>query len=176
MNNKRKEKNKMSIKKYVSYDRLGLYDENIKDVIITKASTALALSRQYTDNKIGELSSIDTSNIYTKTEVDAALSDKSDISHNHDEKYDALGSANTSLEESKSYTDIQIASEASARNTVVSSSINTHNTSTSAHNDIRMLIDALREEIEKQKDNINEVISTTQPESQNVGECWMQPY
>lgn len=167
----------MSIKEYISYDRLRLYDTNIKNEIITKASTALALSRQYTDNKIEELSkdlpSIDTSNIYTKTEVDAALSDKSDISHNHDDKYDAKGSANTSLEESKSYTDVQIANEASARNAVVSSSINTHNASASAHNDIRLLIETLREEM---KGCVNEVISMTEPDNQNTGDYWMQSY
>ena len=163
-------------KTYISYDRLGLYDENIKNVIITKASTALALSRQYTDNKIAEIPGIDTSNIYTKTEVDAALSDKSDVSHNHDDKYDAKGSAETSLEASKSYTDVQIANEASARNTVVSSSINTHNTSTSAHEDIRALIDALRVDIEKKNNSVNEIISETEPTDQSVGDYWMLAY
>jgi hypothetical protein len=166
----------MSTIKYISYDRLGLYDENIKNVILTRASTALALSRQYTDDKIEEVAGIDTSNIYTKTEVDTALSDKSDISHDHDDKYDEKGSANTSLEESKRYTDVQIASEASTRNTVISSSINTHNISTSAHNDIRLLIDALRTDVDKQKNSVNEVISTAEPSDQSVGDYWMLAY
>ena len=166
----------MSTMKIVSYDRLGLYDENIKNVIITKASTALALSRQYTDNKFEEVIGIDTSNIYTKTEVDTALSDKSDINHDHDDKYDIKGSADTVLKEAKSYTDTQVASEASARNTVVSSSINAHNISTSAHNDIRELINELRTDVDKQANSVNEVISTTEPVGQAVGDCWMLAY
>lgn len=167
----------MSAMKIVSYDRLGLYDENIKNVIINKASTALALSRQYTDNKIEEVAGIDTSNIYTKTEVDTALSDKSDISHTHDDRYDEKGSASVSLEESKKYTDAQVANEATARNTVISSTINTHNESTSAHNDIREQIRLLLVEVETQKSNsVNEIVSTTEPSSQSVGDYWMMEY
>lgn len=54
-----------------------------------------------------------------------ALNGKSDSTHNHDEDYDALGSANTALTSARSYVDNEIS---------------THNTSTSAHNDIRALI------------------------------------
>ena len=168
----------MSTMKIVSYDRLGLYDENIKNVIINNASTALALSRQYTDNKVKEIAGIDPSNIYTKTEVDAALSEKSEVDHNHDSIYDALGSAEISLGESKSYTDTQIASEASARNVVISSSINTHNTSTSAHSDIRTSINNLQTEVDNKSDvnHTHEIFSTSEPSGQNIGDYWMMEY
>ena len=190
----------MSIKTYVSYDRLSLYDANIKHEIITKASTALALSRQYTDDKIEKISSIDADNIYTKTEVDAALSDKSDINHNHDEKYDVLGSANKALEDANTYTDEKISDLVTT--TVMDDKISTHNTSTSAHNDIRKsitdltiklnnfldvddttvelseilsMIDTLQSDIDKQKNNVNEVVSSEEP-TQNEGDYWMLDY
>ena len=150
--------------KIISYDRLGLYDENIKNVIITQASTALALARKYTDDKIDEVAEIDTSNIYTKPEVDAALSDKSDANHNHDEKYDTLGSANKALEDANIYTDSKISDLVST--TALDSKISTHNTSTSAHNDIRTLISDLTIKLnnfldvdDATKDQLSEVIT-----------------
>lgn len=192
----------MSTKKYISYDGLGLYDENIKSVIITKASTALTLAKRYTDEKIEEVSGIDTSNIYTKTEVDKALSDKSDANHNHDEKYDVLGSADKALEDANAYTDTKISELAS--NTVIDDKISIHNTSTSAHNDIRKsitdltnklnnfldvddtsvdqlseilsIIETLKSDVDNQKNNVNEVISSEEPTNQNAGDCWMLAY
>ena len=43
--------------------------------------------------------------IYSSSEVDAALADKSDISHNHDSVYDVKGAANTALASAKTYAD-----------------------------------------------------------------------
>ena len=40
-----------------------------------------------------------------KSDVDTALASKSDLTHNHDSKYDAKGSANVALDTSKTYTD-----------------------------------------------------------------------
>ena len=168
----------MSTKKIISYNNLGLYDENIKNVIITQASTALALARKYTDGKIEEIPSVDTSDIYTKTEVDAALSDKSDINHNHDNEYDVLGSANKALEDANAYTDLKISDLATT--TVMDDKIDTHNTSTSAHNDIRTLINELQTEVEsavnKCNGSINEVVSATEPDDQNIGDYWLVEY
>ena len=76
-----------------------------------------------------------------KEYADTVASGKSDTSHNHDNLYDALGSAADSLAESKSYTDTKVANLASA--STVDTKISTHNTSTSAHNDIRDLITGL---------------------------------
>lgn len=78
---------------------------------------------------------------YTEAEIDAKLLSKSDSTHNHDDKYDAKNSASTALDSAKSYTDTKVANLASA--TTVDTKISTHNTSTSAHNDIRDLITGL---------------------------------
>lgn len=75
---------------------------------------------------------------YTETEVDTLLSSKSDTTHNHDSAYDIKGSANTALDSAKSYTDSKTSGLAST--STVETNISTHNTSDSAHNDIRDLI------------------------------------
>lgn len=73
--------------------------------------------------------------------ITSALSNKSDISHNHKNDYDAIGSASTALDSAKSYTDTKVYGLAST--SVVDNKISSHNTSTSAHNDIRDLITGL---------------------------------
>ena len=78
---------------------------------------------------------------YTETEIDAKLAGKSDSTHNHDSAYDAKGSAADSLASAKSYTDTKTANLAST--STVDTKISTHNTSTSAHSDIRDLITGL---------------------------------
>lgn len=55
--------------------------------------------------------------------------------------YETKTDAQTKLDEAKSYTDTKTSGLAST--TVVDNKISTHNTSTSAHNDIRILIDGL---------------------------------
>lgn len=86
----------------------------------TKANNALASAKEYTDT---------------------AVSEKADANHNHDEDYDVKGSADTALSSAKSYTDTKTADLAST--STVDSKISTHNTSTSAHNDIREMITSL---------------------------------
>lgn len=73
-----------------------------------------------------------------KTYTDIVASGKSDSNHNHDSDYDVIGSASESLILAKSYTDSKVANLTST--TVVDNKISSHNTSTSAHNDIRELI------------------------------------
>ena len=46
--------------------------------------------------------------VYSKSEVDSALSGKAASSHNHDTKYDAKGAAASALESANDYTDEQI--------------------------------------------------------------------
>jgi hypothetical protein len=58
---------------------------------------------------------------YTKGEVDSALSGKASDTHNHDDKYDAKNTA--------------------------SNAVSSHNTNTSAHNDIRLLISELSSKV-----------------------------
>lgn len=82
---------------------------------------------------------------YTQTQIDTKLQSKAEASHNHDDKYDVKGAsstaANTALESAKSYTDTKVSNLVSS--TTVDNKISTHNTSTSAHSDIRDLITGL---------------------------------
>lgn len=75
---------------------------------------------------------------YTETEVDALLEGKSDSNHNHNSVYDAKGSADDALASAKEYTNTKTSGLASTA--TVENAISTHSTSTSAHNDIRVLI------------------------------------
>lgn len=84
--------------KFMSHDNVILYDENIKKVIDAKDFETLESAKQYTDEKVKEVTGFDPSDLYTKIEVDEALEKKSDIDHNHDEKYDAFGSAQEVLD------------------------------------------------------------------------------
>lgn len=71
--------------------------------------------------------------------VDSIGAAKSD--HNHDDDYDTLGAADTALDSAKSYTDTKTSGLAST--STVDSKFSAHNTSTSAHSDIRVLISDL---------------------------------
>ena len=82
---------------------------------------------------------------YPREEIDIKLATKLDASHNHDDDYDALGSADIALDSAKEYTDIKTADLAST--SVVDNKISTHNTTTDAHNDIRVLISDLTTKI-----------------------------
>lgn len=75
------------------------------------------------------------------TYVDNAVSGKADADHNHDSDYDAKGAADTALASAKSYADSKVSGLASTSS--VTSAISTHNTSATAHSDIRDLISAL---------------------------------
>ena len=75
---------------------------------------------------------------YTETEIDTKLASKSDTTHKHDSAYDAKGSADDALSSAKEYTDAKTSGLASTA--TVENAISTHSTSTSAHNDIRVLI------------------------------------
>lgn len=76
-----------------------------------------------------------------KTYADTIASGKADNTHNHDTAYDAKGSASDALDTAKDYTDTKTANLAST--STVDTKISTHNTSTSAHSDIRDLITGL---------------------------------
>lgn len=73
--------------------------------------------------------------------LETAIDGKAASDHNHDDVYDAAGSANAALDSAKSYTDTAVSGLASTAS--VTNAINAHNTSTEAHNDIRILISDL---------------------------------
>lgn len=72
----------------------------------------------------------------TAADIGAATS-----GHNHDDKYDAKGAADTALASAKEYTNTKTSGMATT--TVVDNKISTHNTSSTAHSDIRSLISDL---------------------------------
>lgn len=79
---------------------------------------------------------------YTETEIDTALANKSDADHTHDMSvYETKENSQLKLDEAKAYTDTKTSGLASVSS--VTTAINTHNTSSSAHSDIRDLITGL---------------------------------
>lgn len=116
----------------------------IRGIANDEANTALESAKDYTDSVASgkaNASHIHDDRYYTETEVDTKLNEKSDKTHNHDSAYDAKGAAADSLASAKSYTDTKTANLAST--STVDTKISTHNTSTSAHSDIRDLITGL---------------------------------
>jgi hypothetical protein len=111
--------------------------------------------RKYTDNAADTKADLDHAHdnrYYTETEIDTKLSEaknytdtvasgKADSNHNHDKNYDTKGSADAALASAQTYTDTKVSGLAST--STVDTKISTHNTSTAAHNDIRVLIAGL---------------------------------
>lgn len=108
--------------------------------------------RYYTEAEINDkLSNINTdisdintniSDINTSLiDINVTISKKVDIDHNHDDLYDAKGSADTALNSAKSYTDTKVSDLIAG--TDVDNKISTHDTSSSAHSDIRELVSDL---------------------------------
>lgn len=126
------------------YDReleAGTIDEN---ALYLTPDEMTDLSKYATVEQLEEKADVDHTHddlYYTEIEVDGLLSSKSDTSHTHDNLYDAKGSAETALDTAKSYTDTKTSGLASTSS--VDTKISIHNTSTSAHNDIRDLITEL---------------------------------
>lgn len=77
----------------------------------------------------------------SKKYTDTVAEGKSDVGHNHDSAYDSKGSAADSLASANEYTNNKTKDLASI--TVVDNKITAHDVSTSAHNDIRVLISDL---------------------------------
>ena len=72
----------------------------------------------------------------------AALGGKSNVGHNHDDLYDTTGSADAALNAAKEYTNTKTENIITASD--VDTKVLTHNTSDAAHNDIRVLINDLK--------------------------------
>lgn len=98
------------------------------------------------------------------TYVDEQFTTKADADHDHDNAYDVKGAASEALDEAKSYADTKTSNMATT--TVVDNKITTHNTSTTAHSDIRDLISALTTEVtsflnvdDETRDQLSEVLA-----------------
>lgn len=82
---------------------------------------------------------------YTESEIDAKLAEKSNVSHSHDDVYyikdDIDGMFDDVYQDAKGYTNKSIKDLASISD--VQSKISAHNTDTTSHNDIRVLIQEL---------------------------------
>lgn len=151
-----------------------------KDVYVggTSQEDASKLATEYyVDNAISEINiPVDSVNgktgavvlsasdvgTYTTTDIDTKLNGKSDTGHNHDEDYDEYGAAADALNSAKAYTDTKTTGLAST--STVDTKINTHSTSTDAHNDIRVLITELTNKL----NNFLDVDDTTSDQLSEV--------
>lgn len=132
----------VSINEPITYSQEGFLTDSIK----VKAENVYGLDEAVVGK--ADASHNHDDRYYTEIEIDelvatlnSSISSKSDITHNHDSAYDSIGAAENALATAKTYTDTKTSSLASASS--VSTSISTHNTSTSAHSDIRTLISDL---------------------------------
>lgn len=84
------------------------YIKNKPDIdgIADGLQTSIDELREYVDGRISETPALDG---YTKTEVDVFLEGKANTDHNHDDKYDAIGSAEEALKIANVYTDNAVA-------------------------------------------------------------------
>lgn len=138
----------MSEKKYVSLNRLTNYDALIKAEIAegdyNSISSANSYAKSYTDSEVKKLTDGTTTVAKATSSTSATSATKAiqDASGNViTSHYETKSDATTKLNEAKNYTDTKVSGLAST--TVVDNKISTHNTSTSAHNDIRNLISGL---------------------------------
>lgn len=69
------------------------------------ANMALNDAKYYTDSEIAEWVGSTT----VSAQIGAAIANKADSTHNHNDSYDIKGSANTALEDAKTYTDNAVA-------------------------------------------------------------------
>lgn len=133
----------------LSPDSTNPVQNKVIDSEFEAVSTAMNALDSAIDNKADKVHNHDDI-YYTEAEVDTALAGKADKDHTHDlSAYETTTNAAAKLAEAKSYSDTNLASAKSytdtktsglASTSTVNTSINTHNTSTSAHNDIRALI------------------------------------
>ena len=143
--------------------------ENANAYTLPSAGTSLGGVKSGGDVTIsnGVITVKDDSHAHVISNIDGlqnALDEKSSSTHNHDEVYDSIGAADSALKSSKSYTDTKVENLAST--TVVDNKVSTHNTSTSSHNDIRILISDLTTKLnnfldvdDTTKDQLSEVIT-----------------
>lgn len=79
--------------------------------------------------------------------LQVALDNKSDKNHNHDTSYDKVGSADTALSTANAYTDEAVKNKSNVGHTHTASDVGalpiSHDTSATAHNDIRTIITEL---------------------------------
>ena len=145
----------MATKKYVSFDRLVNYDTLIKQEIASGDSASLSSSKDYTDSKVASITNgtvvvkealhAESANEATNaTNAGSAINDGNGntIVATYETKSDAIAK----LDEAKEYTDIKTTNMATTG--VVDNKISTHNTSTTAHNDIRTTLAAVKEDVD----------------------------
>lgn len=108
--------------KYVSPSRLSLFLDNLKSIFSPLVHTHKIsdISDYVVDDALSSTSNNPVANKAIDAEFDAigdamgalelAIDGKADSDHNHDDAYDAKGSAETALNTSKEYTDTKIAS------------------------------------------------------------------
>lgn len=109
-------------KKYVSPSKLSVFLDNLKNIFspLGHKHTLAEIENFVVDSELSSTSTNPVQNATLDAEFEAieksfealelAIDGKSNSDHNHDNKYDALGSAETALDTSKEYTDNKVAS------------------------------------------------------------------
>lgn len=107
----------MSQKKYVSLSKLGTFLEklNVTFASLVHKHTISDITDYVVDNALSPTSTNPVQNAVIDAEFEAMASAMSALeysldNHNHDDSYDAIGSAETALATSKEYTDNKVAS------------------------------------------------------------------
>ncbi len=163
----------MAVKKYVSLSKLTEYHNLISDVINSGDGEA----REYADSKLSLKADVEHSHndkYYTESEIDAKLSTiNTNVSNIVDgttiiskASKDGNGNVIASTYETKTDANAKLVSAKDYADSVVASNISTHNTSTSAHSDIRGLISTLSTKVnnfldvdETTTDQLSEVLA-----------------
>lgn len=108
--------------KYVSPSKLSIFLDNLKNIFspLTHVHNLSEIADYIVDSELSPTSTNPVQNTVLNAEFEAisealnvydlVLDDKADINHNHDDKYDSLGSAEIALATSKKYTDDKVAS------------------------------------------------------------------
>lgn len=77
---------------------------------------------------------------YTQSEIDSQMAGKSDIGHFHDDRYYTETELNAGQLDNRYYTETEIDNQLDSLSAEIDSDINTHNTSTSAHQNLVKII------------------------------------
>lgn len=132
-------------------DATALYLTPDEEVDLSGLATKDEVSSTY-ETKESAQDKLDEAKLY----ADTGLVNKADKVHNHDTSYDTKGAADTALATAKEYTDTKTANFITS--STVDNKISTHNTSTSAHNDIRDLINGLSTRLNALADSDDETL------------------
>lgn len=193
----------MSEKTYLSGARLSLYDEKLKAKMATDDSVTLGSAKTYTDEELaafgtevdealgalasavnGKAPATHNHKISDVTNLQSELDGKSDAGHTHtiDSALSTTSTnpvqnkiVNEAIQDAKAYTDTKTSGLASTSS--LTSTVNTHNTSTSSHSDIRLDLSEINTKLnnflnvnDTTKDQLSEVIALIEANANTIAD------